>query len=115
MFRLTCFTLGRIPCVTLRGVTVELPEIDPQEDEEPWEPYEVVGPHMPGARATTFHQTALLSRIINGTLIMFFAPSAKLTGDSLLEQYHKYLNWKQKLPSNVSSLERAPSHVLNLQ
>lgn len=112
---MTCFTLGRIPAINLRGVTVDLPGIDPAEDNEPWEPYEIDGPHMPGARASTFHQCALLSRIINGTLIMFFAPSTKLTGDALLKEYQKYLQWKQKLPPKVASLDKAPSHILNLQ
>jgi len=97
------------------GVTVATPEVQFSDDEEPWQPYEVDVPGMPGARASVFYQCALLSRIINSTLMMFFAPSTKLTGDALLVEYHRYLQWKQKLPPNVASLDRSPSHVLNLQ
>lgn len=47
--------------------------------------------------------------------MMFFAPTSKLSGDALLGEYRQYLEWKQKLPPIVASLENAPPHVLNLQ
>ena len=63
----------------------------------------------------TFRQCAALSKIVNSTLLMFFAPSQIIKGSLLLDEYAKYLNWYQKLPPNVSSDEDAPAHVISLQ
>ena len=97
------------------GVTVALPEVDNAEDDEPWEAYETSLPVRPGARSTTFLQAALLSKIVNSTLLMFFAPSVPLNGNLLLEEYDKYRNWYRSLPDVVRHTSTAPSHVICLQ
>jgi hypothetical protein len=107
--------LGRLPQILTNAVTVELPLIDEEEDEEPWGPENSPAKRRPGARTTTFRQCAALSKIVNSTLLMFFAPSQIIKGHLLLDEYKKYLNWYRRLPRNISSTEDAPAHVLSLQ
>jgi hypothetical protein len=63
----------------------------------------------------TFRQCAALSKIVNSTLLTFYAPSQIIKGSLLLDEYAKYLHWYKKLPPTVSSTENAPAHVLSLQ
>jgi hypothetical protein len=113
--RVTALTLGRLPQILTNAITVELPPIDEEEDEKPWGPSSSSTNRRQGARAMTFRQCASLSKIVNSTLLMFFAPSQIIKGSLLLDEYTKYLNWYHKLPSNVLSDKDAPAHVLSLQ
>lgn len=97
------------------AVTVELPPHNPGEDERPWGPLGHASRHRPGVSALTFRQCAMLSKIVNSTLLMFFAPSQIIKGRLLLEEYHKYQAWYKSLPVVISSTEHAPAHVLVLQ
>ncbi|KAH7025325.1 fungal-specific transcription factor domain-containing protein [Macrophomina phaseolina] len=47
-------------------------------------------------------------------ITMFFAPSRTITGSLLLEEYNKYTQWSAKLPAAVTSVEKAPPHVISL-
>jgi hypothetical protein len=113
--RITSLTLGRLPQLLTNAITVELPPINEAEDEEPWGPENSPAQRRPGARASTFRQCAALSKIVNSTLLMFFAPSQIIRGSLLLDEYHKYLNWYHRLPRKLASTENAPAHVLSLQ
>jgi hypothetical protein len=98
------------------GITVDLPLIVKEDDDAPWEPFGD-GPHAksPGGRSTTFHEVASLSKILNSTLYLFFAPSQMLKGSLLLNEYNKYKAWYARLPSIVHLTEDAAPHVLTLQ
>ena len=113
--RVTSFTLGRLPQIPTNAITVDLPPINKEEDEEEWLAYDVPSGKRPGARSTTFNQVAALSKIVNSTLQMFFAPAQILSGSILLDEYNKYLRWYRRLPIIVSSIDDAPPHVLCLQ
>ncbi|KAI9729058.1 MAG: hypothetical protein M1828_000143 [Chrysothrix sp. TS-e1954] len=110
----TSFTLGRQPNLNVNGVTVALPEAEPLLDDEPWEAYETTLEARPGARASTFRQAAVLSKIVNSTLLMFFAPSVPLNGSLLLEEYGKYRAWYRDLPDIIRHTKNAPPHVISL-
>lgn len=86
-----------------------------EEDEEAWVAYGITRPKKPSARSTTFTQVASLSKIVNSTLQMFFAPSQTLSGTLLLNEYEKYQRWYRKLPSILINIEDSPPHVLCLQ
>lgn len=107
--------MGRLPSINFNGVTAELPLIMQEEDERPWEAAGLGIVRKPGARASVFHYCATLSRIVNSTLLMFFAPTSALTGESLLEEYQLYLDWKNGLPDIVAHTKNAPPHVICLQ
>jgi hypothetical protein len=114
--RLISFTLGRLPQIPTSAITVELPYVSEEEDNQPWVSYGD-GNHsrQPGARSTTFHEVASLSKIVNSTLLLFFAPSQVMKGSLLLDEYQKYTTWYHKLPRIVSSSDDAPPHVICLQ
>jgi hypothetical protein len=110
------FTLGRLPQIPTTAITVELPTISQKEDDLAWMPYgNGERPRRPGARSTTFHEVASLSKIVNSTLLLFFAPSQKMRGSILLDEYDKYQKWYSRLPAIVSCTINAPPHVLSLQ
>ncbi|KAF2142065.1 uncharacterized protein K452DRAFT_26023 [Aplosporella prunicola CBS 121167] len=111
--QISSFTLGRLPMIPTNAITVDLPTGNPKRDEEKWTAHDVEG-SKPGARAATFRQLVNLSKIVNSTLQMFFAPSQAMSGSLLLEEYQKYLQWYAKLPSIVSSLSYAVPHILTL-
>jgi hypothetical protein len=113
--RITSLTLGRLPQLLTNAITVELPPVNEAEDEEPWGPANSLAKRRPGVRASTFRQCAALSKIVNSTLLMFFAPAQIIKGQLLLDEYHKYLNWYRRLPRKLASTENAPAHVLSLQ
>jgi hypothetical protein len=114
--RLISFTLGRLPQIPTTAITVELPHISEQEDNQPWMHYgDGARARQPGARSTTFYEVASLSKIVNSTLLLFFAPSQTMKGSLLLDEYHKYTSWYRRLPSIVASTEDAPPHVICLQ
>ncbi|KAF2757070.1 hypothetical protein EJ05DRAFT_501611 [Pseudovirgaria hyperparasitica] len=112
--QVTSFTLGRVPQIPTSAVTIELPPVDDDLDKQPWNAYDTPGPDKPGARSTTFNQCAALSKIVNSTLCMFFAPTRVLSGSLLLDEYTKYVNWSRRLPDIISSIDDAPPHVLCL-
>jgi hypothetical protein len=114
--RLLSFTLGRIPQIPVTAVTIDLPAIDPEDDEVAWDSYGD-GPHhkKPGGRSTAFHEVASLSKILNSTLYLFFAPSQALKGSLLLNEYNKYKAWYARLPNIVQLTDDAAPHVLTLQ
>jgi hypothetical protein len=113
--RITSLTLGRLPQLLTNAITVELPPVDEAADEEPWGPANSPAKRRPGARASTFRQCAALSKIVNSTLLMFFAPAQIIKGQLLLDEYQKYVNWYRRLPRKLASTENAPAHVLSLQ
>lgn len=114
--RIVSFTLGRQAKLNIHGVTTDLPHVEALDDDAPWEASEMEDiAHKPGARSSTFRQSSELSKIINSTLHLFFAPSVPLSGRLLLEEYDKYLIWYESLPSVVSGTDNAPPHVLCLQ
>ena len=113
--RITAFTLGRLPNLNVHAITVDLPEVNDEDDQLPWQPEKGLGPNRPGARSSTFRCCSDLSTIINGTLQMFFAPTVPLSGGLLVEEFQKYLDWKESLPSILSCTDDAPPHVLCLQ
>jgi hypothetical protein len=94
---------------------VDLPQIDHAADEDPWGPDKSPMRDRPGARATTFRECAALSKIVNSTLLMFFAPSQIIKGQLLLDEYSKYQAWLSKLPDIVKLTDNCPAHVLCLQ
>lgn len=114
--RIISFTLGRLPQIPTTAITVELPHIESKDDEEPWIPHEDRSQRgQPGARSTTFHEVASLSKIVNSTLVMFFAPSQVIAGKLILDEHEKYLGWHRRLPAIVASAKDAPPHVICLQ
>ncbi|TKA73117.1 hypothetical protein B0A49_03413 [Cryomyces minteri] len=112
--QVTSFTLGRLPQIPTSAVTVDLPPIDPGEDAEEWFAYDINRPRKPSARSTTFNQVAALSKIVNSTLQLFFAPQVALCGNKLLEEYAKYTSWHKALPPIVSTIDDGTPHVLCL-
>jgi hypothetical protein len=110
------FTLGRIPQIPTSSITIDLPSVVQKDDDAPWE---AIGDgnetRIPGGRSTTFHEVASLSKILNSTLYLFFAPSQRLTGSLLLDEYNKYKDWYHRLPPIVSLIDDAAPHVLTLQ
>src|SRR5579871_5826819 len=103
--RITSFTLGRLPQIPVNAITVDLPPIIREDDEEPWMAYGVNHESRFGARSTTFHEVASLSKIVNSTLLMFFAPSQTMKGSLLLNEYEKYQSWYKRLPSIIASTD----------
>ncbi|KAB8337010.1 hypothetical protein FH972_021314 [Carpinus fangiana] len=113
--QITSFTLGRLPNINSHGVTQDPPEIDEDEDKELWwAPEFGTLPHRPGAKSSTFSFCASLSKVVNGTLLMFFAPLVPLSGSLLVDEYDKYLDWYHTLPLNIRNAKDAPPHVLCL-
>ena len=112
---MTSFTLGRLPQIPVNAITVELPSILKDDDDEPWVAEGINHFPKPGCRSTTFHEVSSLSKIVNSTLLMFFAPSQTIRGSLLLNEYEKYQAWYNRLPGLVKSIENAPPHVLCLQ
>src|ERR1700760_349925 len=103
--RVTSLTIGRLPQLLTNAITVELPPLNESEDAEPWGPRNSAVSRRPGARAMTFRECAALSKLVNSTLLMFFAPSQIIKGRLLLDEYNKYLNWYRRLPAIVSSTD----------
>ncbi|QDS72658.1 hypothetical protein FKW77_002666 [Venturia effusa] len=113
--QLMSFTLGRLPQIPVTAITVDLPRVVEEEDDEPWVAHtDGTRSKRPGARSTTFHEVAALSKIVNSTLMLFFAPSQTMKGSLLLDEYNKYRDWYQRLPANVAQWQDAPPHVLCL-
>jgi hypothetical protein len=112
--QVTSMTLGRLPQILTNSITVDLPPEDEEEDNELWGPPESSVEPQPGAKATTFLETAALSKIVNSTLIMFFAPSQIINGKLLLDEYSKYQAWYGRLPDIIAKTENAPAHVICL-
>jgi hypothetical protein len=105
--------LGRLPQIPTTAITVELPRVSKEEDDLFWVPHgDGAQPRQPGARSTTFHEAAALSKIVNSTLLLFFAPSQTMRGSILLGEYDKYKTWYSRLLAMVSSTKHAPSHVI---
>lgn len=113
--RVTSFTLGRIPLIPNNAITVDIPPVDPAKDEAEWIAHGQVNQPRKSLGSTTFRQVISLSKIVNSTLQMFFAPSRTISGSLLLEEYNKYIQWFAKLPATVQSVENAPPHVISLQ
>lgn len=113
--RITSFTLGRLPQILTSAITVDLPPIHSEEDEEEWTAHGIARPVRPSAKSSTFHEAAALSKIVNSTLQMFFAPTQIISGGLLLSEYEKYLSWYKRLPPIVADMESATPHVLCLQ
>lgn len=110
------FTLGRIPQIPTTAITADLPQISDKDDETPWEPFgDGAKTRRQGARSTTFYEVATLSKILNSTLLLFFAPSQNLKGSLLLDEYNKYKTWYARLSPIVTLEEDSPPHVLSLQ
>lgn len=112
---LSSFTLGRLPQIPTNAITVDLPPVIKEDDEEGWEAYGIKETRKPSAKSSTFVQVATLSKIVNSTLQMFFAPSQMLSGTLLLNEYSKYQRWYSDLPTIIQSIDDAPPHVLCLQ
>ena len=113
--RITSFTLGRLALFNANSITADVPPIVQEENEEPWQAYEMDLPDRPGHRSDVFHYCTALSMLINSTLTMFNAPTVPLSGAGLLDQYEKYQHWYQQLPEGISSTYNAPPHVISLQ
>ncbi len=94
---------------------MDLPAIIQEEDEDEWIAYDISRPRKPSLRSSTFHAVAELSKIVNSTLLMFFAPTKVLSGHTLLDEYHKYTQWYAKLPQALVTTEDATPHVLSMQ
>ena len=112
---MSSFTLGRLPQIPTNAITVDLPPTIKEDDEEGWEAYGIKETRKPSAKSSTFVQVATLSKIVNSTLQMFFAPSQMLSGTLLLNEYSKYQRWYSDLPTFIQSIDNAPPHVLCLQ
>ncbi|KAI9695939.1 MAG: hypothetical protein M1820_008351 [Bogoriella megaspora] len=111
---ITSFTIARLPNIPVNAVTVGMPEIDEGADAYPWYPFGIEGPGKPGARSSTFNHLAALSKIINSTLSLFFAPTQKMTAAQIVQEHQKYINWFDALPPIISQIHDAPPHVLCL-
>ncbi|RDI87158.1 hypothetical protein Vi05172_g2827 [Venturia inaequalis] len=113
--QLMSFTLGRLPQIPVTAITVDLPQVIKDQDEESWVAHaDGTRSKRPGARSTTFHEVAALSKIVNSTLLLFFAPSQTMKGSLLLDEYNKYRGWYQRLPSVIAQTQDASPHVLCL-
>ncbi|EKG14941.1 Transcription factor fungi [Macrophomina phaseolina MS6] len=112
--QVTSFTLGRLPLIPTNAITVEIPPVDPVKDEDEWIAHGQLNQPRKCTGTTTFRQLISLSKIVNSTLQMFFAPSKTISGSLLLEEYNKYIQWFAKLPAAVASVENAPPHVISL-
>lgn len=109
------FTLGRLPQIPTTAITVDLPPISDEDDTAEWIAYDVDKPRRPAASSTCFNRVASLSKIVNSTSMMFFAPSQTMSGSLLLTEYQKYLDWYENLPDIVKGLDGATPHVLCMQ
>ncbi|KAF2842734.1 hypothetical protein M501DRAFT_924143 [Patellaria atrata CBS 101060] len=112
--QVTSISLGRLPQIPLSAITVDLPPIDTIVDDEPWIADGMAIPCIPGARSTTFHQVASLSKIVNSMLQLFFAPRTIISGASILLIHTNLLDWYRNLPPIIARVENAPAHVLCL-
>lgn len=109
--------LGRLPIFPGQSISLELPSIDAKADDLPWAAYEMSLPNRPGARSTTFKSCAELSKIVNANQFLFYAPTERLSGSRLIDQYEMYLEWYRGL-SDMLFLDGGkspPPHVLCLQ
>jgi hypothetical protein len=113
--RTTSFTLGRLPLLNINGITCEPPAPPDMTDDAPWHAYELNIPDRPGLRASAFKECAALSKLVNSTLVMFFAPTVSMSGALLLGEYEKYLEWYRNLPPKLANTENAVPHVISLQ
>ena len=108
--------MGRIPQIPVTAITIDLPIISKEDDEAPWDAFGDGGhSKTPGGRSTTFHEVASLSKILNSTLYLFFAPTQTLKGSLLLDEYNKYKTWYAGLPQIVQLSDDAAPHVFTLQ
>lgn len=112
--------LERLSIFHHQSVSIALPEPDLETDEETWKSYEMAITNRPGARATVFRKCAELSKIANSTQIMFYAPTERLTGSRLVDNYEKYLDWYRHLPGMVRIIDEGkdpppPPHIICLQ
>lgn len=86
-----------------------------EEDEDEWIAYDISRPKKPSMRSSTFHAVCELSKIVNSTLLMFFAPLKVISGHLLLDEYRKYTQWYAKLPKALISMEDATPHISSMQ
>jgi hypothetical protein len=75
-------------------------------------------PAWPGLIATTNREKAKLTDIIRGaTAMMYGPPSQIIQAHHILEQFRRYVSWREALPSVLGNLEnnsQALPHVLSL-
>lgn len=111
--RVTSFTLGRLPQIPVNSVTTTIPEVDAAIDSKPWIAYyDGSDPIVPGACSSTFREVVSLCTIVNSTLSLFFSPARGLSGALLIDEYNRFLRWKENLPRIVSATHEAPPHIL---
>lgn len=107
--------MGRPPQIQVNCITAKIPEVDSSIDNETWVAYyESSKGISPGAVSTTFKELITLCIIVNSTLTLFFSPTKVISGSILLDEYEKYMKWKERLPNIVTASDRPPPHVLCL-
>lgn len=90
-----------------------MPTVNEELDENPWIAYyDGSDPVVPGASSSTFREVVSLCIIVNSTLTLFFSPAKEISGSLLLNEYRKYIKWRENLPSTIAATHDAPPHIL---
>ncbi|KAI9654185.1 MAG: hypothetical protein M1829_000967 [Trizodia sp. TS-e1964] len=97
-------------------------ELDPFLLESEWifyrQPSDVSNPSQPSLAILTATYTAKLMFIVRATTNLFYGESREpVTGGKILQQYARYLAWKESLPKEIASVDansQALPHVLTL-
>jgi len=93
-----------------------------QSDDTPWFFYRYVtdqGPSWPALLGTTNKEKDKLIAINKDVTSMLYGPPGyEITANAILHQYHRYLNWRERLPSSIGSFDgqhdQPLPHVLSL-
>ena len=64
----------------------------------------------------TARESAKLYRIVHECILVYCGIRDKISADSLLDVYQRYIRWKEDLPPDLRSVSGQPlPHVLSLQ
>lgn len=105
--------LGRLPFIPTNSISVDNPVTD-RTDDSNWEPYGTDGKVLPGLFSSTLRAAVSLSKIVNSTQYILYAPSSPMSGKLLIDQYSRYRKWFEELPHRSRTLGNAPPHALSL-
>lgn len=106
--------LGRLPIIPANSISIDLP-IAHTADDFNWQPHGMDRLPVPGLYSAVFQHLISLSKLVNSTLNILYAPSHIMSGKLLMRQYSRYRKWHEDLPQKIRAMEDAPPHVLSLQ
>jgi hypothetical protein len=112
----------QIPTSLKEDLPKSIDNIDDELDEAKWYFYRFVNDQCPawsGLVATTNREKAKLMDISKDVTTMLYNPTGPLIQASqILQQYARYVSWRERLPSSIGDIEnnnsQALPHVLSL-